>query len=26
VKITERKTKTDWATFMEDISSKYPEA
>jgi hypothetical protein len=26
VKITERKTKTDWAAFMEDISNKYPEA
>jgi hypothetical protein len=26
VKITERKTGTDWALFVEDISNKYPEA
>ena len=26
VKITERKTKSDWAIFLEDIASRYPNA
>jgi hypothetical protein len=26
VKITERKTKIDWALFMEDIANEYPDA